>query len=88
MTTSKTFNLDAKALKKAIEISYGIKVKRCAKGTGSQKKAALIVVCASSLEDTIRFFAELRNGIVNVMGKAPSTSNQNYGYADKGLLYV
>lgn len=85
MTTSKTFNLDAKAIKKAMK-SYGIKVKRCAKGAGSQKKAALIVVCASSLEDTIRFFAEF--GIVNFRGKTHRTPSTSYGYADFGACYM
>jgi len=43
-------------------------------------------VCASSLEDTIRFFAEF--GIVNFRGKTHRTPSTSYGYADFGACYV
>lgn len=81
----KTFKLNTQAIRKALK-NYGIKVRRCVQGTGSQKNATLITVDAEFLAETIAFFNEF--GIVNIMGKPHRMPSTRFGTADFGACYM
>ena len=81
----KIYKLNAQAIRKALK-NYGIKVRRCAQGTGSIKNAALIVVDAEYVSETIAFFNEF--GIVNILGNPHRMPAIRFGTADFGSCFM
>jgi hypothetical protein len=81
----KIYKLNAQAIRKALK-NYGIKVRRCVQGKGSLKNAALIVVDAAYVSETLNFFNEF--GIVNSLGKAHRMPSTAYGVADFSACFM
>lgn len=80
--------LNAKGMKKALKC-YGIKVLRCAKGSGSLRDAVNIVVVNENLTEVVSVLNEL--GVVGSTGKPVKiygTVNPKNEYFDFGSCYM
>lgn len=79
--------LNAKSIKKAL-VNCGVKVLRCANGSGSSKDATNIVVKYEDAEKALNLFKEF--GIVNCLGNSPTIgfSKNPLSCKDFGNLYM
>ena len=85
MTTTKTYGLNAKAIKKAL-IREGVKVLSCKKGTGSVAGSANIVTSSDNLKETVAILANF--GIVTRRGQALKAAKTSQNYFDFGYCYM
>lgn len=85
MTTTKTYELNAKAIKKALQ-NEGVKVLACKKGTGSVSGSAYIVTSSDNLEETVAILANF--GIVTKRGQALKAAKTSQNYFDFGYCYM